>query len=128
MSKNEEKAAFVKAAEAMYEELRAWREAHPEASFDEIASQVTPQRRELMGGLLEVLAKAEGDGKYTEASCAECGGEMEASGRRKRRIVHAEGETEIERAYYHCAECGKGFFPPGPTAGSERTCTDTEDH
>ncbi len=49
MCRDEEKAAFFREAEAMYEELRLWRDAHPEASFDEIASQVTPRRRELMG-------------------------------------------------------------------------------
>jgi hypothetical protein len=41
---------------AMYEELYEWREAHPEASFDEIANQVTPLRRILIGEMLEQLA------------------------------------------------------------------------
>jgi hypothetical protein len=40
-----EKAEFLQAAEAMYEELHAWRECHLDASFDEIAEQVTPRRR-----------------------------------------------------------------------------------
>lgn len=55
MSEKAEKAAFMRAAEAMDEELRAWREAHPEATFDEIAAQVTPKRRALMGELLGPL-------------------------------------------------------------------------
>ena len=121
MSSDVEKATFMEAAEAMYEELRAWRETHPEASFDEIASQVTPKRRELMGELLEQLAKQQGDGRYAEASCPTCGSEMKASGQRVRRIVHAEGEAEVERAYHHCPECGSGLFPPGPTAEPDIT-------
>ena len=119
MSRNEEKAAFMREAEAMYEELRMWREAHPEATFDEIASQVTPRRRELMGGLLKQLALQEGDGKYAEVSCPECSEKMKVSGRRSRGVIHSEGETELERAYHHCPACGRGLFPPGPAAESE---------
>ena len=118
MRKSEEKAAFMAKADAMYEEMRAWREQHPEASFDEIAAQVTPRRRNLMGGLLEQLAMQAGDGRYAEAKCPKCGMRMEASGQRKRAVVHAEGEAELERAYHHCPECGSGLFPPRRTVAS----------
>lgn len=127
MGNQEGKAAFLEAAEVMYEELRAWREAHPEASFDEIASQVTPKRRELMGGLLEQLAKQQGDGRYAEAICPTCGSEMKAKGQRRRRIVHAEGEAEVERAYHHCPECGSGLFPPGPAVEAHEPELDAQD-
>jgi hypothetical protein len=43
---------FVKAAEAMYEEVRIWREAHQEASIDEIVTEVTQERRKVMGELV----------------------------------------------------------------------------
>jgi hypothetical protein len=58
-SEEQEKAEFVQAAAAMYDELRAWQGRHREASFDEIANQVTPRRRELMGLLLKQLAEGE---------------------------------------------------------------------
>ena len=120
MNRAEEKAAFLREAEAMYEELRAWREAHPEATFDEIAGQVTPRRRALMGELLEQLALQQGDGKYAEAVCPDCGKGMESRGVRRRGVIHAEGESKLERAYHHCPECGRGLFPPGPTAESSQ--------
>lgn len=119
MGRAEEKAAFLREAEAMYEELRVWRDAHPEASFDEMAAQVTPRRRELMGLVLQQMAVQQGDGRYAEATCPECGAQMAASGRRKRAVVHAEGETAIERAYHHCAACGSGLFPPGQASESD---------
>ena len=118
MDRREEKAAFLREAEEMYEGLRLWRDEHPEASFDEIAAEVTPQRRELMGGLLQQLAMQQGDGRYAEVSCPECGKGMESSGQRKRWVVHSEGETALVRAYHHCAECGSGLFPPRPTVES----------
>ena len=112
MSAGEERAAFLREAEAMYDRLRAWREEHPEATFDEIASQVTPQRRVLMGELLKQLALQHGDGRYAEATCPECGAEMASSGVRQRDVLHSEGEAGLERAYHHCPECGRGLFPP----------------
>lgn len=115
MNRESEKVAFLREAEAMYEELRGWREKHPEASFDEIAAQVTPQRRRLMGALLKQLAEQHGDGRYAEASCPSCGEKMEASGQGSRQVAHPEGEVELERAYHHCPECGRGLFPPRPT-------------
>ncbi len=63
---------------AMYEELYAWHEAHPEASFDEIANQVTPRRQALMGELLAQLARQHGDGVAVEGLvCEECGSQLE---------------------------------------------------
>jgi DNA-directed RNA polymerase subunit RPC12/RpoP len=121
MNGGSEKAAFLREAEAMYEELRAWRERHPEASFDEIAAQVTPQRRKLMGVLLNQLSVQHGDGRYAEGTCPTCGERMEASGQRGRQVAHPEGETELERAYHRCPECDSGLFPPGRTTSSRES-------
>jgi hypothetical protein len=99
----------------MYRELYAWREEHPEASFDEIASQVTPRRRELMAVLLRQLAEQHGSGvEVAGVMCPECGQEMTYGGTPPRDIGHyMEGEIELQRAYYHCEHCHSGIFPPG---------------
>lgn len=109
-----ELAEFLGAATVMYEELRRWRANHPEASYDEIAAQVTPRRRELMGQLLAHLAYQHGDGEVMEGvSCPECGQPMSYKGKPSREVIHKEGETGLKRAYYHCARCEVGLFPPG---------------
>ena len=128
MNGEEGKAAFLREAEAMYEELRAWREAHAEASFDEIADQVTPQRRKLMGVLLNQLSVQQGDGRYAEATCPTCGERMEASGQRSRQVAHPEGDVELERAYHRCPECGRGLFPPGQPASPGDAKLDAADN
>ena len=108
------KEAMQRAFEQMWEELHQWRAEHPEASFDEIAAQVTPRRRTLMGQLLEQLACQHGDGEVIEGlRCVECGEEMRYKGKGRREVEHLEGETELERAYYYCARCESGLFPPG---------------
>ena len=109
-----EQAEFLQAATEMYEELRCWRRKHPEASFDEIAAQVTPRRRGLMGKLLAQLASQHGDGEEVEGrSCPDCGQAMSYKGKVRRDVEHLEGESKIGRAYYYCAQCEAGLFPPG---------------
>lgn len=110
----EERKAFLAAAEAMYDELREWRRAHPEASFDEIVKQITSRRRELMAGLAGQLALQHGAGAVPEGlRCEQCGALMRYKGEAKRGIEHIEGSSEIDRAYYHCPACEGGVFPPG---------------
>lgn len=111
---DKEQAEFMVAVAAMYGELRAWRAKHPGASFDEIAAQVTPRRRALMGQLLEQLARQHGDGEVVEGvNCPECGQAMSYKGKPGRDVLHKEGPSELERAYYYCAQCETGLFPPG---------------
>lgn len=109
-----EREAYLAAAAEMYDELGQWREEHPEASIDEIAGQVTPRRRELMGELLKQLARQDGDGEEVEGlACPDCGGPMIYKGAPKRGVAHLEGEMALKRAYYYCARCETGLFPPG---------------
>lgn len=103
----------------MREELRAWRAAHPDATLDEIAAQVTPRRRELMGALLIELAVQEGNGYAIEGlRCEQCGEPLVYKGTPERDVLLLEGEAELVRAYYHCPHCEVGLFPPRPSAGA----------
>jgi hypothetical protein len=109
-----EEAEFMEAVRGMYDELRQWRAKHPGASIDEIAAQITPKRRELMGQLLVQLACQHGDGEVIEGlSCPECGEAMSYKGKPSRAVIHKEGEQELVRSYYYCARCQAGLFPPG---------------
>jgi hypothetical protein len=111
------KERLVAQFEAMYEALYVWRAAHPEASFDEIASQVTPLRRMLIGELLEQLARQHGSGQVAEGMvCEVCGEALAYKGEPKRDVEHLEGESHLKRAYYYCARCEGGIFPPGPAS------------
>ncbi len=109
-----ERAEFLQAATEMYEELRCWRVQHPGASMDEIAAQVTPRRRELMGRLMAQLAGQYGDGAAIKGvACPDCGEAMIYKGKLGRVVEHLEGGTQLQRAYYYCAQCEAGLFPPG---------------
>ena len=111
---NKAKEEVQQAFEEMWEELRSWRAKHPGASFDEIAAQVTPRRRAVMGKVLAHLACQHGDGEEVAGlRCAECGELMSYKGRPTRGVEHLEGELVLGRAYYYCAGCESGLFPPG---------------
>jgi len=98
--------------EEMYDELYEWREAHPEASFDEIARQITPRRQELMGEMMSQLALQHGSGGVAEGlRCEQCGQLLIYKGRLGRGVEHLEGEAQFNRAYYYCAHCESGLFP-----------------
>jgi uncharacterized protein with PIN domain len=109
---------FGEAAQAMHQRLRAWRRAHPQASFDEIAEQVSQERKALMGELLAELAGA-GEETPLDPVCPTCGGAVENKGKKKRQVLHREGEVQVERNYYYCPACRQGFFPSGPASGLE---------
>jgi hypothetical protein len=105
--------------EQMETELVEWRAAHPQASIDEIAAQITPRRQRLMGAMLAKLALQQGNGYALEGlRCAQCGETLVYKGTPEREVLHSEGEAEIARAYYYCPHCKRGFFPPGSTAGA----------
>ncbi len=60
----------------------------------------------------EVAVKMSGRSSYegVRMSC-ECGGSAEFKGYRKRWIKTLHGEVEIERAYYRCRDCRRGYIP-----------------
>ena len=121
MNKGKAKAKFLGEAEAVFEQMWEWGAEHSQASLDEIAAELVPLRQELMGEMLGEMVQQHGDGRYEEVVCPECGEKMKSRGRRRRKVLHAEGEVKIKRGYHRCPECGQGIFPPGsatPTDGA----------
>lgn len=105
---------FVAEAEAMYVRLRAWRSAHPEASFDEIGEQITAERRQLMARLYgELAVQPETEGVVDDV-CEECGAKLVPKGKQARGVSHLEGDVRVKREYQRCEACQRGFFPPRP--------------
>jgi hypothetical protein len=44
-------------------------------------------------------------------SCPDCKKDMKFNGYRPKCVVGLIGEMSIERGYYHCKHCGRGYFP-----------------
>lgn len=114
-SRTQRKADFMKAAEAMYERLEDWYDAHPEASFEEIEAEMRQRRRELLGGTLETLIVGRDSGfSVAPPKCLTCGQPMKFEGYHPWTVKGLEGDSKLERAYYTCPACGeRGFSPSG---------------
>lgn len=109
------------------EQLRQWRRAHPQATFDEIDAEVARQyaalHAEVVAELSGTLPGArEGEpshetGCAPEAEapvrCAQCQTPMQRRGEHRRRIATRRGvDAEVARPYYVWPACGAGLFPP----------------
>lgn len=44
--------------------------------------------------------------------CPLCGSQVRNKGKHKKRVVTLRGESVIERTYYQCETCKRGYFPP----------------
>ena len=115
MTRAARKAAFMKQAEEMFEELENWYDQNPEASFEEIEKQARQERRKMMGESLGIMINGRDVGKTEEAPvCTQCGQSMKFNSYRHKRLYGLEGETKLERAYYVCEVCEEQtLFPPG---------------
>lgn len=115
MSREERKQAFLERAEMMYEQLEAWYDQHPEATFGEIEQKAREERRQLMGPGLEILINGRDTGKQAKAPlCPGCGKPLSFKGYRCKWVQGLEGDSQLERAYYVCPSCqGETVFPPG---------------
>ena len=121
-SRAQRKAAFLEAANRLYDDLEDWYDQHPEASFGTIETEARRLRRHLMGSTLQGLINGRDAGYQLEPpKCPQCGQPMQFERYSPKQIFGLEGDTELERAYYTCAACEQQtLFPPGsetPTAG-----------
>ena len=98
-SEEKSQAAFEMSAGEMRQRLWRWRQSEPGASFDEIMERVHQERAAFRKPLLEELAAASGE-VAMDVRCCECEGCMQNKGKKKRVVLHREGEVELKREYY----------------------------
>lgn len=122
LSRAQRKGAFLRQAAQAFEELDRWYEEHPEATFAQIEQKAREKRRKLMGKVLEIVINGHRTGaEEAPLQCPGCGAEMELQDYRPKTVRGLEGDSVLERAYYHCTRgCGKRLFPPGWAAAAER--------
>lgn len=106
-------------SEEMLTDLKAWRQAHPKATFREIEHAVHERTTRLEAHLLEDTAQAsasrEWSGKEEQERppCPVCGTALQARGKQARQLQGAGGQAvTLKRSYGTCPTCGVGLFPP----------------
>ena len=86
--------------------VRAWRAAHPRATFREIAEAIDAELSPLRAQMLAETAATSPAARFTEESgedrpgCGACGGQLIGRGRRRRRVTtRGDAPVELEREY-----------------------------
>ena len=113
-----EAARWAKQIEAVVDGLRAWRAAHPRATFRAIAEAWDAELDPLRAQLLADAATASPAARFTEEaaeerpSCPRCGGRVIGRGRGRRRLTRrGDASVDLEREYGTCTSCGSGVSP-----------------
>ena len=107
------KARMMAEAEEAIERLLADRKEKEELRLSDIERLVRAAGEAVMERFTEDLVAEEAQ-KPQSWVCPECAKKMRYKGRKERDLVTETGEVRLERAYYYCPTCRKGFFPPRP--------------
>jgi len=100
-------------------EIKAWRQAHPKATFVEIEEQVHARLMELEAQVLQEAASASENREWGLSTdtpaplCPTCAVPLQARGKRER-TLHGNGgqSVTLKRTYGICPKCRSGLFPP----------------
>jgi hypothetical protein len=82
-------------------------------TISDIEELVLHVRQELSEQLTEVLLQPGSEPAVPGPNCSGCGQEMQYKGLKHRYVRTRTGDVQLERAYYYCPGCQRGFFPPG---------------
>jgi len=112
------RARLMAEAEEAIDKLLAGRSEKEELQLDDIERLVRAAGQTVMEQFTQELVAEEGQ-RQDNRSCPGCGRKMRAKGRKTRHLVTETGDVRLDRVYYYCPSCRKGFFPPRPTLESE---------
>ncbi len=104
----------MKEAERIIDELLAWEEETEKPNLSQIEEVVLELRERLSQKMAEVVIEGQEEARPVPGpACERCGGEMRYKGLKSKRVSSWVGKLELERGYYYCEECERGYFPPG---------------
>ncbi|MHB8630265.1 MAG: hypothetical protein ACYDEO_29240 [Aggregatilineales bacterium] len=112
MVRAEVKAAVMAKLETAVDQAVAKGERAERLTLNDIEEMVLSVRAELSEALTEVLVQQAREPAVPGPSCSGCGQAMHSKGKKRRYVRTRTGEVQVERDYYYCDGCQRGFFPP----------------
>jgi uncharacterized protein with PIN domain len=108
------KAEMMAEMEEEVDRLLDWHERAETPTLAEIEEAVI-EVRQRMGQRMTgaVVTEQEAVHPVPGPRCPTCEREMHYKGMKMVTVTGRTGEMQVERAYYHCRHCRRGFFPPG---------------
>ena len=83
-----------------------------EASLSDLERATGDLGAKLVQNTLQSLVSKEVEAEEKAVLCPECGGKSHKRGKKSKQVISSQGEIELERQYYVCANCKRGFFSP----------------
>jgi DNA-directed RNA polymerase subunit RPC12/RpoP len=83
-----------------------------EASLSDLERATGDLGSKLVQNSLQSLVSKETEVEEKAVHCPDCGGKSHKRGKKGKQVISSQGEIELERQYYVCAKCKKGFFFP----------------
>lgn len=115
------KAELQAQAAQLIEELFAWNEQAQAPTLAEIEEQVLRLRKRFGEQLAQAVVHSQPAVEPVTVACPQCQQPMHLKRRRQRKHVESRvGGLPVQRAYYYCATCRVGLFPPGSATGGSR--------
>ncbi len=104
------KAAGYKAIDTMVDKLK---EESRGKDFEQISDLLHRESKGVCGALLEEVLKTEGEKALRAEThiCEECGRTLCRQGMMSRKVECRHGVISIERPYFYCKPCKRGYFP-----------------
>jgi uncharacterized protein with PIN domain len=121
-ARDELKAELEAKSAKLIDELLAWNDQAEAPTLAEIEEQVLKLRKQFGEELAQAVVQTQPTAEPLTVVCPECGRPMHRKRKRQRKSVESRvGRIPLQRAYYYCDHCRKGFFPPGPAVAGGGT-------
>jgi len=97
------------------------RQAVEDLDLEALELAVRQQALRLAGRAVEQRLSADTSDQTGQRIRCRCGGQARFAGRRTKQFQSVLGPLRLQRAYYHCSACGRGFCPRDRHLGIENT-------
>ena len=113
LTRAQKREKLEKAAAEMIEALLDWEEENERPNLMAIEDEVLRLRQRFGQELARTVLEGQETQQPAEnPRCPDCGGELRYKGRKHKGVESRVGELAVERGYYTCPGCKRGFFPP----------------
>lgn len=107
------KARLLAQYEAQLDRLLDELEDQPALTLTEIEDLALKTRGQVGQAVTQGLVELEAKPVVPGPNCPDCQTEMHYKGQKRKRVRTRSGEVALERPYYYCDLCRRGYFPPG---------------